>query len=489
MLRKAVAGTLGMAVLAATVVAAAQTTADNADKYWRLRDRLRKEFVVVGAGSGEAIPASRRHEADGVIRWADATIRLGWYLAVLATEHAMLSQPAAYPGFDRGGQATTEASVDELYYALNALERLDRVADASFPAPCTMAESLNGFFIRDDVGAGFHANFAPLSKTLSDYLDPVLTNNEMSQDQVYHLLLGLALVKRFIPASVVVQGRPLQSWAVAQAQRIVEHVSNEGLWSILNPACDDRPVARGAGAIGFALGTARAIDFLTDGSYAPYVPDAALGIWELARNPDGIVYVSLDSLHMAMTTAAIGNGWLQTTTDDLVTLAAKEGWPVYPLIHRAIHGNEKAPRWCARGDEVNAETLTMLSELPLDGDVASPYPNGPANHSFTTSSRFIRGADQAYVGAEGSEGERYNGLDFMLLHNVYALATPATWDGGDGPGIPSCDELDIPSDSPAVEPSGCGCWVGPRSGANPWWLALGLGAAWRRRRWRRSAVV
>src|SRR5262249_22989230 len=150
----------------------------------------------------------------------DSTIYLGWYIGTLASEYEMLSHPSQYPGADGGKPDAANATLDELYDALAAMERLDFVADAAFPDPCTTTPTLNGFFVRDDVPATSHQTFPPLTQTLSDFIDPVLTNKEMSQDQVYHVMIGLALAKRFVPASVSVHGKALRAWAIEQAQRI-----------------------------------------------------------------------------------------------------------------------------------------------------------------------------------------------------------------------------------------------------------------------------
>src|SRR5678816_606478 len=148
------------AALACTATARAQSTAENLEKYHALRARLLTEFTVVGEGAGESQPADLRDDGEGFTKCADSTIRLGWYLGVLASEHHLYSHPELFPGAAR---VEPEATDDELYDALFALERLDRVADAAFPDPCTHTEALNGFFIRDDVPAGFHQNFPPLT--------------------------------------------------------------------------------------------------------------------------------------------------------------------------------------------------------------------------------------------------------------------------------------------------------------------------------------
>ncbi|MDP1821863.1 MAG: hypothetical protein Q8L48_01410 [Archangium sp.] len=236
--------------------AQAQTTPDNLAKYWRLRERLTTEFLSVGPAQGQSQPAQERHEAQGFIKFGDTTLVLGWYLGVLATEYELARQPGRFPGADRADPAQVSATLDELYYALLALERLDETAESAFPAPCTQSTALNGFFLRDDVPGDFHLRVpGGLTTTFSDFVDPVLTNKEMSQDQVYHLLIGLSLVKRLVPDTVVVRGKALRAWAMQQAQRIGQHLSASS-WTIKNPACGNRSVNRGeaAAAVEVAVG-------------------------------------------------------------------------------------------------------------------------------------------------------------------------------------------------------------------------------------------
>lgn len=485
-----------LVVLALLVGAAgsarAQTTAQNLEKYHALRARLLAEFTVVGDGPGESQPADVRDDGEGFIKWADSTIRLGWYLGVLATEHHIYTHPELYPG---AAAVAPEATLDELYDALLALERLDRVADAAFPPPCSQTQALNGFFVRDDVPAGFHAHFPPATTTYSDFVDPVLTNKEMSQDQVYHLLIGLALVKELIPAGVSVQGRELAPWAVQRAEGIIEHVARDD-WVIMNPACD-RAVNRGEAAAGFSAGTRLAIGFITDGAYLPEVLDVWLDVWPQARDPAFLPYVDIDNLHMAMAIAAVGDGWGATTSEDLATLGEEPDWPLYALLHRALHG-DAAAGWCRSGAAIDARARAMLDELPLGADIASPWPDGPAVHGFTRSNRFMRGTDTSYSGEEGSDGYRYNGLDYLLLHNLHAIANPSSWEGGSGPGIPQCPppgEGGAPPDDPAADDAGCSCRAAParHHGGSPdhgGWLAATLVAlaCLRRRSATRRAV-
>ncbi|MEM9072333.1 MAG: hypothetical protein AAGE52_27755 [Myxococcota bacterium] len=415
-------------LLGATTVQA--DTAEDLANYLRLRDRLQSEFVIEGEGQGEGIPAHLRIEEAGLVRWADATIDLGWYMGVLATELAMLDAPTRYPGLTGNADETAE----RLYEALAALERLDRIADASFVEPeCTQAESLNGFFIRDDVPGDFHLRFGA-TQTRSDFLDPVVTNKEMSQDQVWHLMLGLSLTARFAGERTV-RGRRLQSWAREQALRIMAFVAEDD-WRISNPACGDRSVARGSGAVGNAPGGAAIVEFLSEGGIPANVQPNQQRLFDTLQDPEHAVYINPDNMHMVMTIVAVGRGFGDESAASLMALAEVHDWWLYPLLYGALRTDEEAPRWCMHRVRASAGAATLLGELGAN-EPRSPQP-ARAEHSFTTSNRFIRPSDFAYVGMDGSEGHRYHGLDFMLLHNLRAIADPNSWEGGDAPGPGAC---------------------------------------------------
>ena len=260
----------------------------------------------------------------------------------------------------------------------------------------------------------------------------------------------------------------------------------------MNPACD-REVNRGPLASGLSGGTRLAIGFITDGEYVPDAVDVWKNIWETANVPEFAGYLDIDNLHMAMAIAAVGDGWGATTSEDLATLGEGPDWPVYTLLHRALHG-DAALGWCRSAAATNTRARVMLDELPIGAEPASPQPAGPAVHGFTRTNRFMRGKEQAYPGEDGSEGYRFNGLDYLLLHNLYALATPSTWEGGSGPGIPEC--VDPPPDDDgataagtgdpgetSADERGCGCRAAGRTahlGGAAWLLLLGAAVLSRR---------
>jgi MYXO-CTERM domain-containing protein len=402
------------------------------------------------------------------MKWGDETIALGFYLGVLATEHYILSNPATFPGADGGDPSQLAATDEELYDALYALERLDNVADAAFPDPCTTTPALNGFFVRDDVPADFASHFPGITTVESDFTDPTLTNKEESQDQVYHVQHGLALIVALVPASVVVHGKSLRAWAVEQATRITQHFA-QGDWVIRNPACGNRAVNRGSDTIGYSYGETLAATFVTDGAFVPTTDPLWANIWDTLRQPTNPAYSNESNLHMALAIMAVGDGYGSDTPQVIATLAALQDWPLYPLLHRVLHPS--ATGFCSTAPAVNQRVRAMLDELPADGEPACPGASGPAPHGFTTHNRFIRGKAQAYVGPPGCEGVRYHGLDYMLLHNLYAIATPGTWNGS-----PTADPCaPVTTDGASMVGGDAGTTAGGDAGTNPASPAAGCG--------------
>ncbi|MFH1321030.1 MAG: hypothetical protein ABII90_10305 [Bacteroidota bacterium] len=252
-------------ILINPLISEAQTTYKNLEKYWYYRLRLQNDFLKVGPNQGESIPAEVRF-TNGQLLWDDPTQSLGWYIGVLATEFRLLDD----------NNESTLATEEELYYALNAFERLDFNAeihfkdnDGNFGTP-----EYNGFFIRDDVPGDFISNISDPDvqgydqEAYENYLhfNSGLTNsitvhtinsglcslqgidcekcknpypcNEVSQDQIFHLLIGLALVERFVNTWITYNG--INFWEKAReiTDRIIEYAKEDG-WYIKNAVSGD----------------------------------------------------------------------------------------------------------------------------------------------------------------------------------------------------------------------------------------------------------
>jgi hypothetical protein len=119
--------------------------------------------MKIGAFRGESIPASviipnrqygQEDQTTGsIMQWRDATISLGYYWIVLATEYNLLN----------GYNENTLSTLKELYYSMQAFNRIDMTAEDYLSGNTNAVANpsdLNGFFIRDDVYNEFANNFA-----------------------------------------------------------------------------------------------------------------------------------------------------------------------------------------------------------------------------------------------------------------------------------------------------------------------------------------
>lgn len=425
------------------------------DTYWRLRDRLTTEFLVVTEEPGGSIPATRRVDTTASMKWADATIQLGWYVGALAIEEALL-RDALLPGFDQGGARTADGSARELALALGAFDRLDDHAADGFP-DCAGPWGLDGFFVRDDVPADFGAQFDGISTIESDWIDPTLTNKEESQDQLIHVLLGLAIVARVTDPELEVDGVRLRDQAVATAARFGAHAAADGEWVIRNPGCEDRAVNRGEAAQFFSTAIAATVASITGEAPAEGLFADA---WEASADPDFPAWDNSDNLHMALALATAGDAWGEPTGPRIVTLAEAHRWEAYPALHAFLHGASA---------DVDMDALEGRLSMQLDeigeGDPASPWPSGPTSNGWTTWHRYIVESDEQYVGSSGSTGYAYPGTDWLLARMAYAAVWEVDWPVAAG---------DVPAEEEAVA---CGC-----DGGSAAWLVFAPVVGWRRRR-------
>ncbi len=264
-------------ILFSNLFAQAQTPEENLDKYWKYRDRLRKDFLKIGNLPGESIPMSARSigfaysgvpaNANGDkpsrIYYQDANIYLGHYLAVLATELKLLLNSYNATEDYTEQQALLEqleATKKELYYALQTVNRLDLNAEEylSEGVNSESPDDLNGLLMRDDVPENFHDKFVndyseifqrecDFTMTHSDTKPvevwgnatyaageqvPYNAGNVMSLDQVTSIFMGLKTVHTLVP-SMVVQPTPtdhplnLKEEAKNMIFRMIGHVIND----------------------------------------------------------------------------------------------------------------------------------------------------------------------------------------------------------------------------------------------------------------------
>ncbi len=245
-----------IALCIVTLATNAQDCRSNMDKYWYYRQRLRDNFMVVSPDVdmfGNNLPASVRElDVNGnikAIHWDDNNANLPHYLCVLATEYRLLKN---------NGQDYSE-TLKELLYVMYAIERRDLYSEyilrsyLNKPIYCypingmTYCEyfdhnnDLNGFYIRDDVTDGFWSeNYDHFGFTDYDidnqlfstgYLNlnypPSHPWESMSQDNVYHLLEGLALIAKLVDNEDV-SNIPI---TLPDPSYIMDYLSSKGIYN------------------------------------------------------------------------------------------------------------------------------------------------------------------------------------------------------------------------------------------------------------------
>lgn len=494
-----------------------QSDAMNLQKYWYYRDRFLNGFTIIGDGPGESLAAHARfknfdnNQQSEIGFGADNTIDLAWYWAVLATEYKLLKD------HDLDYTKTKK----ELYYALQAFNRLDVKAesyyrDSAYPSSYP-ATDLNGFFMRNDIesraGYSYWENHATelsnstfdlpeihdLQNATSD-LDQFgiiptdyrfrATNcqgsGEMSKDQVFNLIMGLALIKKCVDpddyyaddigARIFMDG---EISFVQETKNIANRLmaicsgyswgneeicldwsgENGNKWCINNPvlniAVSGNTCCCGVGSVGGTgaakYGIAKAIMYITDQVIGDYLTTAEQSegyiAWQLgdALQNDNAP-VGDGEYYKVIMLAAIGHSlhssyipYENNTQQQLCTATHSidhgtlwGGWidcPIIPLLHAYLHDKELD---CFDQSEYS----DLLSSAPCEG----PY-NFSSIDGFPSYSTYEWSSDNRFVWPErrgdwtidqpAKSGE-YNGLDYMLLHNLYYLyyGFPAQWEIG-----------------------------------------------------------
>jgi hypothetical protein len=192
---------LSVFFLSCSLVGLAQNQQANLEKYWRYRERLRQNFIVISSqveDQGVNMPATavRFSSDDGsFVDWGDANNGMSHYLSVLATELWLL----------KSNKQDYSQTLSELYYAMLAMERLDLYSEYSLrvkngmPPYVDPATDINGFHIRDDVSQEFfdaNAGHFDVPAVGSRYATGGM--EESSQDNIFHNMEGFALVAKLL---------------------------------------------------------------------------------------------------------------------------------------------------------------------------------------------------------------------------------------------------------------------------------------------------
>lgn len=430
----------------------AQTPLLNQEKYWLYRTNL-DYFRVIGLEEGESLVADIRNKYDGNasggISFGDGMIRQGWYLGVLGTEVFLLKK--------NQNQKVFEKTIKELYYALKAVERLD-LSGEKIEKYSRFQSQKNGFFARSDacLNANFiEKNYHKLNGATAhylrgdrvrrpDYMDDVKVldcskNNslsvdyQMSQDQLYHLIMGLAFVFKFSDYTIetVINGKKIEYNPAKHAQEIFKTIwqkLEKDKWAIKNPegkkvTFDKHKSGRTIMYRAAFEKTAQFFNIEIKKSPGKFIPSITWQQWHMFASFPANLKAS--NLHMALVCAAVSDSWKtisgkNNTLMSLYKLSKHHGWETfYPLLNAVLY-DKKMP---VKG--YNKSVVEAINKAPLIN---------PQNHKGTTTAdggwastlkylhtKIEQEAVYSSKADEGANAGIYPGLDYMLLYNLYSI--------------------------------------------------------------------
>ncbi len=428
----------------------AQSNKLNIEKYWIYRDRLVHDFMLgIGPNIGNSFPFMERYRymysKKAILYWDDATIGLGYYIAVLATEYKLLND----------NKKNTNYTIRELYYALKALNNLDYYAETKYYDNKGKAgsPSLNGFFIRDLASDSMQKatnyswyntnyNLLDINKLYGGSIENCPNNSvaEMSKDQVIFLMVGLRLVQKFIPKNIeyIENGKAhkfrnsnntfIQKETIDIANRILLYLTKNAKttfplvyynWNIINPVTG-KHVDRGYDAFSQSMGYEKLYKIFNN-QYSSLFKK--VGEKAAAKLINGSTKNLLNPVikngegHMVLTLAAISNQWGTKTRKLLEKKCFKKyknmaNYDYLVLLYSVLFDDSLI-------NNKKEYFLNILNSAPINGPYNYNNNNNFANFEWSTSRRYTRPENRG-SNTQSHPGD-YNGLGYMLVENLYNI--------------------------------------------------------------------
>lgn len=395
-------------------VKAQYDTLSNFDKYKIYKKRFEERYIVKGDPliPGSYIPVEWR--VKDICKFADATIWMGYYMAILATEYRLLKD---------NGQDASE-TLTELKNAVTALIRLDLGAEKAFLGK----PSLNGFFLRDDVDENFGKNFTKCEshEMRSDYIEKG-EHLVMSQDQVWNLLYGLQMIIKLVDDEELQEVSKSISYVMIRRIHYVKKIGpfKDRRWELRNPVTDEvvQPwyfnigVAHGFGEAGSKILNRNCHFASSEKGVKKFVYKAAMWTIQFQLDRKKFIFKSWYGRPYNATGIAVLAmlGDIQPSkrksTIQFLDELTFEGKPVYdflPLSYYIINEKGSFPK----------EKVSYLENLL---NIAPVY--GPRNieHPAGCVPEWAKLNNQFCPWQIGTKWREFNGMDYMLLHNLYLL--------------------------------------------------------------------
>lgn len=428
----------------------AQNNSLNMLKYWSYRKRL-EYFVKPGQLRGESQIVGIRNRMDfgaNDINFGQHSIYFGYYLGMLATEFKLLQNSN-----DTFHSQLTKNELDlALFQFVNYLDKCEHLLYKN------CKDTIDGFFIRYNIPCDFlqdtinkeyfnkglkpNDTFDPVSRTFKDltpghpaWVDKVSECDTLpqifSQDEAIGLLLGLALVYRCMPDS---SNEKILSQQIAY--NVINYIRNSSYkygrpfslrWNIYKPNGDKFKLREGGFSFFYAHGfmkSATFFDIKNDNlfnKFTRYVQELFFQTGQFIPGPNP------DNNTMISTLAIIGDSWratipvlglvfhVNTTRFGISNKTTYQDWDAfYLLLWKVLHDNHKLK------SKYIEKAFDQLSKAPINGPYNYGNGSNPKGTGWSSSYKFHQ-KKKVQQGKEDGILGNYNGLDYMLFHNLYCI--------------------------------------------------------------------
>ncbi len=421
--------------------------------------------TVVDPVSGSFFNSDGTPGVDNIVSiGGDNTYAMGMYIAMLASEYALL---------DRNGQVNQKnKTLNELFLALQAIRRLDMTANQLAYSVCECEDNApeqgpllsgySGFLIRADAPANFHtlidkpeysadwraggtrsffASEEYYESIPCNFREEKYRNRIAGQDQMIGLLFGFAFVKKFIPEDLIVTyggtDYPILHMAQVLAHNMVLRLSFSRI--IRYPSCDQEVWPLGSPSIKNKNGGDTRATFYGMKKVLNYISPNSINTnwedflaWKAYKSFALNGLLSNDNTRMAieiMTAADFDFG-----SDKSVNRALRCGganlmqlFAWYVLHDERIDYdfdvvNFLRQKLCALGCEGNCNAILATDQ---NGNTIPTW-NGVAFDCSNTGSEWCSGERWKHscsvVNACAFNGKKSSAYDYMLAYNLYHLA-------------------------------------------------------------------
>lgn len=380
-----------------------------------------------------AYPSTPPNEVAYKIRWNDGTIDLAFYISVLAMEYKLL----------KDGGWDTSSTLEELYFAMKAFERLDSWSAKWYYSNPNNTCISNGYFIRDDVDSNAKIRFDEnevfvkykTNNTYSYHSDYIPRNSvgggsTITPDQVHQLMAAFKLVEKcVVDPSIKYNDYSFVKSAISNGIGTANYLAQRNIdWRIKDEFGNSTPQFHNAyREFGVGFITAKAAGFIDPNNsskhYLRHISEFTTFFWKIKlRGFNTLVkrnYINHDFAiaHVACG-LAVGDAYHvfnNNKTDEFLGLLADKpdlDLGYYHLLYNYLRDKNNG----------RADLYQDLQKAPGYGTqyrpriTDNPYHTGA--EEWRANNRWVR----PWKRSDNSEDyHKTNGLDYMALYNLYNL--------------------------------------------------------------------